>query len=121
MSPNTEFTFSLQLLIYILTLPVSWIPTVHNTILRFLWDFSNPMDATVKGVVFLLPALHLIVALWATMLAVYTIPFRSGRGQFIVALITTWWDTGRTIALYWLGFVKALFLTLVNFDSDWVF
>jgi len=112
MTPNAEFTFSLQLLIYILTLPVSWIPKVHGTILHYLLDFSNPMEASVKGVLFLLPAMHLIVAMWATMLAVYTIPFRSGRGPFIVALITTWWDTGRTVALYWLGFIKALFLTL---------
>ncbi len=112
MTPNGEFTFSIELIIYILTLPVSWIPKVHSTILNFLWDFSNPMDGTVKAVVFLLPALHLIVAMWATMLALYTVPFRSGRGTFIVSLITTWWDTGRTIALYWLGFIKAIFLTL---------
>ena len=112
MTPNADFTFSLQLLIYILTLPVSWIPTVHTTILNYFWDFSNPTEATVKAVIFLLPALHVIVALWTTMLAIYTVPFRSGRGPFIVALITTWWDTGRTVALYWLGFIKAAFLTL---------
>ncbi len=112
MTPNAEFTFSLQLFIYVLTLPVSWIPAVHTSILRYLWDFSNPMDATVKSVVFLLPALHLIVTLCVTMLAIYTIPFRSGRGPFIVALITAWWNSGRTIALYWLGFIRAAFPTL---------
>jgi len=112
MTPNGEFTFSIELILYILTLPVSWIPKVHTIILNFLWDFSTPVEASVKGIVFLLPGLHLIVAMWATMLALYTVPFRSGRGAFIVSLITTWWDTGRTIALYWLGFVRAAFLTL---------
>ena len=112
MTPNTDFTFTPELIIYILALPVSWIPEVQASILNYLWDFSTPLGASVKSVVFLLPALHLIIAMWATMLAIYTIPFRSGRGQFIVAIITSWWDTGRTVALYWLGFIRALFLTL---------
>jgi len=112
MTSNGEFTFSIELILYILTLPVAWIPKVHTLILHFLWDFSTPVEASVKGVIFLLPCLHLIIAMWATMLGLYTVPFRSGRGAFIVSLISTWWDTGRSIVLYWLGFVQAAFLTL---------
>ncbi|MFQ5898822.1 MAG: hypothetical protein ACE5JN_11340, partial [Candidatus Methylomirabilia bacterium] len=111
MTPNPEFSLSLDLLLYIFTLPVAWVPPVQAAMFGFLWESSSPMIATVKLILFLLPAGHLFVAMWASTLAVYTIPFRSARRQFIVAMLTTWWDTGRTVALYWAGIAGALFLT----------
>jgi hypothetical protein len=96
----------------ILMLPVSWIPTVQGFILRFFWDFSSPPLATLKFVLLLLPALLLIVGMWCTMCAVYTLPFRGGRGTFIATLLTTWWDSGRGVFFFWAGIARALFLTV---------
>jgi len=101
-----------RLLFQILTLPIAWIPSVQGAIQGFLWDFSSPLGGTLKLTLFLLPAFHLIVGMWCTMLAVYTLPFRGGRHEFIVAIVTTWWDSGRAIALFWAGLFRALFLSV---------
>lgn len=101
-----------RLLFQILTLPIAWIPTVQEAIVGFLWDFSSPMWGTLKLVFFLLPALHVLSGLWCTMLAVYTVPFRGGRREFIAAMLTTWWDSGRAVTLFWAGIGRALFLTV---------
>src|SRR3990170_3960523 len=101
-----------RLLFQILTLPIAWIPSVQGAIQGFLWDFSSPLGGTVRLTLFLLPAFHLIVGMWCTMLAVYTLPFRGGRHEFIVAIVTTWWDSGRAIALFWGGLFRALFLSV---------
>ena len=56
--------------------------------------------------------LLLIAGIWSTMISVYTLPFRSGRGAFVTALLMAWWDAGRSVWLYWTGiarFVVALF------------
>ncbi|MFQ5521704.1 MAG: hypothetical protein ACE5FK_09920 [Candidatus Methylomirabilia bacterium] len=110
---NSEFTLSLDLILYIVTLPINWIPPVQAWIADFLWNFSMPYGGVpLKMLLFLLPAMHFLIAIWTTTLSVYTIPFRSGRRQFIVATLTAWWDSGRTIALYWVGLLRALVLTV---------
>jgi hypothetical protein len=40
------------------------------------------------------------------MLAIYTLPFRSGRREFLTAMLLAWWDAGRTIWLFWAGMVR---------------
>ncbi len=40
------------------------------------------------------------------MVSIYTLPFRSGRGGFLVALATAWWDAGRTIWFFWAGVLR---------------
>jgi hypothetical protein len=114
MVPNVESALSPQwrLVFQILTLPVAWIPTVQTYIIRFFWDFSNPLFTTLKLALLLLPALMLIVGMWCTMCTVYTLPFRGGRGQFIAAMLTAWWDSGRAVVFFWAGILRALFLSL---------
>lgn len=112
MNPNLDFTLSPEIISYLLNLPIGWIPPVQEAMEDFLWYSSSPLSAALKYIFLLLPAAHLIAAMWTTMFAVYTVPFRSERRHFIVAMLTTWWDTGRTIALYWAGIFQALFLTL---------
>ncbi|NIR46746.1 MAG: hypothetical protein GWN51_18915, partial [Gemmatimonadetes bacterium] len=48
------------------------------------------LPALATWLLLLLPALLLVVAMWTTMLSVYTLPFRSGRVEYV-----------RTIALSW--------------------
>jgi hypothetical protein len=47
-----------------------------------------------------------VAALWCTQLAVYTLPFRNGRMQFVSAVLLTWWDAARAVWLYWMGLVR---------------
>ena len=103
-----DFTLSPETLNYLLNLPIAWIPPVQERLLAFLHD---PAFAAMKYLFLLLPIMHVLVGMWTTMFAVYTIPFRAERRHFIVVLLTTWWDTGRTLALYWAGILRAVFLT----------
>ena len=114
MTPEIESVIPPQwrLVFQIVTFPVSWIPAVQEMIMGYVWNSSSTMEATLKLMVFLLPALHVIAGMWCTMFAVYTLPFRSGRKNLIAAVLTTWWDSGRSIAMFWAGVVRALFLSV---------
>jgi hypothetical protein len=90
----------------VLLSPLRWIPELQATLLR-----PSMLGDSVAGIVLvsttlLLPALLVIVGLWCTMLSLYTLPFRSGRGSYITALLLAWWDAGRCIWLFWMGFVR---------------
>lgn len=106
MSPNL-----LEPILRIVFLPISWIPSVQSVVLQFLFDSSSTAVMILKLALLLLPALLLIGGLWCTILSVYTIPFRAKRRQFIMSMLTAWWDSGRAAAMYWVGIVRALFLT----------
>lgn len=93
-------------LIHVLTLPVTWIPTAQAAILGFLWYSPSSLVASAKLLFLLLPALFLLTGIWCTMLAVYTLPFRSERSHFIAAVLQTWWDGGRAIAFFWAGIAR---------------
>ncbi len=114
MFPNIQSALSpeLRLVFQILTLPVSWIPKVQAPIVRFFWDFSYSWMTTVKFTLLMLPAMLFIFGLWCTMCAVYTLPFRGARGQFIIAMLTNWWDSGRAVVFFWAGIARALFLSV---------
>jgi hypothetical protein len=86
--------------------PLRWIPELQATLIR-----PSILGDSVAGIVLvsttlLLPALLVIVGLWCTMLSLYTLPFRSGRGTFVTSLLLAWWDAGRCIWLFWMGFVR---------------
>src|SRR5688500_1327013 len=57
-------------------------------------------------VLLLLPALLLAAGAWSTVLSLYTLPFRSGRGTFLTSLLMAWWDAGRCIWLFWTGILR---------------
>ncbi|GAC1454030.1 MAG: hypothetical protein PVSMB1_02890 [Gemmatimonadaceae bacterium] len=92
----------------LLTTPLRWIPEWQGILLRMAWDGGTPVEVGLKRAVILLPCLVLLAAVWCTMTALYTLPFRSGRGGFLTALLMAWWDAGRSIWLYWAGMVRLL-------------
>jgi hypothetical protein len=53
-----------------------------------------------------MPVLLLIAGMWSTMVSLYTLPFRSGRGGFVTSMLMAWWDAGRCIWLYWTGIAR---------------
>ena len=90
----------------VFTAPIRWIPAWQAMLLEIAWYGASTPEIILKRVLVLLPSLLLITAMWSTMMSMYTLPFRSGRGGFITSLLLAWWDTGRTIWLYWASFAR---------------
>lgn len=101
------------------TVPAQWQDTFHFLASGFTWilDFEsaalgfvlsgpNPAIIVVKSALVLLPCALLVAGLWCTMASLYTLPFRSGRGGFLTALLVSWWDAGRMTWFYWAGLVR---------------
>jgi hypothetical protein len=100
--------------------PADW----HSAVLTFLapmrllanWQSTISLawtDGPLAGralawALLLMPALLLAAGMWCTVISLYTLPFRSGRGYFITALLMAWWDAGRTIWLFWTGMLRVL-------------
>src|SRR4051812_41024075 len=91
--------------VLILTAPLrllaEWQPTVLAALLS-----GPPATRIFMWAVLLVPVLLLSAGMWSTALSLYTLPFRSGRGAFITAMLMTWWDAGRCIWLFWTGMVR---------------
>jgi hypothetical protein len=89
---------------------MSWILDLQHLVFGFVLGGGSPAIITLKAVLLLLPAAVLIVSLWAMMVSLYTLPFRSGRGYFLTALLMSWWDVGRMAWFYWAGMGRFLFV-----------
>ncbi len=91
--------------VLLLTAPFSWFATWQPTILSSLIN-GHPASRLFTWVVLLVPVLVLMAGAWCTAASLYTLPFRSGRGHFLSALLMTWWDAGRCIWLFWAGMLR---------------
>jgi hypothetical protein len=76
-------------------------PTIFSALIG-----GNPAGRLFMWVVLLVPVLLLAAGMWCTALSFYTLPFRSGRGAFLTAMLMTWWDAGRVIWLFWTGMLR---------------
>jgi hypothetical protein len=94
------------------TAPLAWIPDWHVRMVNFAWYGDTSLEVLFKRFAVLLPMFLIVVAVWTTMTSLYTLPFRSRRGRFITTLSISWWDTGRSIWLYWAGMVRLGFVVL---------
>ena len=90
---------------------MSWILDLQHIVFGFIFDGSAGM-AVLKATLLLLPAAVLLVSMWATMVSLYSLPFRSGRGYFLTALLMSWWDVGRMAWFYWAGMGRFLFVLI---------
>ncbi len=86
-----------------LTAPVSWIPGMHREILAFLFDSSSGWTAGLYWLLLLFPAFLWVGAVWCTQLSIYTLPFRSGRLDFVKKMLLAWWDAALAVWTYWVG------------------
>jgi len=92
--------------IILLAAPLRWIPGWQAMVLRSTWLSYSPAATAAAAAVLLLPVLLLVAGMWCTMLSLYTLPFRSGRGHFLTAMLLSWWDALRCIWLYWAGMIR---------------
>ena len=90
---------------------MSWILDLQHIVFGFIFDGSAGM-AVLKATLLLLPAAVLLVSMWATMVSLYSLPFRSGRGYFLTALLMSWWDVGRMAWFYWAGMGRFVFVLI---------
>jgi hypothetical protein len=84
----------------------TWILDWQTSVLGYAVTGNTIWAVAAKGVFILLPCALLVVAVWCTMASLYTLPFRSGRGGFLTALLMSWWDAGRMIWFYWAGLIR---------------
>ena len=101
-----------RILIKVLLSPVSWIPPTQNALLTFSLYSDYKAWTVLKWIFFLLPSLMFIVAVWCSMLSVYTYPFRRNRNVFISTLFITWWDSLRACWLFWVGSFRFVWLSI---------
>jgi hypothetical protein len=90
---------------------MSWILDLQHIVFGFIFDGSVGV-AVLKATLLLLPAAVLLVSMWATMISLYSLPFRSGRGYFLTALLMSWWDVGRMAWFYWAGMAQFVFMLI---------
>ena len=74
--------------------------------INFAWYGGSGWEIVLKRALVMMPMLLIIAAIWSTMVSLYTLPFRSARGGFLTAMLTAWWDAGRTIWFFWAGMVR---------------
>jgi hypothetical protein len=89
-----------------LTAPLRWLAEWQGALLRLPWESTTSTGVVLAWAALLLPVLLLAAATWCTVASFYTLPFRSGRGAFLTALLMAWWDAGRCIWLFWTGMLR---------------
>jgi hypothetical protein len=89
----------------LLTAPLRWLGQWQPAMLSSLIN-GHPAARVFTWVVLLVPVLVLMAGAWCTAASLYTLPFRSGRGHFMTALLMTWWDAARCIWLFWTGMLR---------------
>lgn len=95
-----------QNFIEMLVSPLAWIPLMQQRLAGFIFNSPSGWIAAAKVFFLLFPLLLWIAAIWCTHLSLYTLPFRSGRVQFISMMLMAWWDAARAVWLYWIGLFR---------------
>ena len=92
----------------LLSAPLRWIPEWQAFLIGSITSGPSTVGVILGSIALLAPVLLLVAGVWCTMVSLYTLPFRSGRGSFITALLMAWWDAGRTIWLFWTGMIRVV-------------
>jgi hypothetical protein len=91
---------------------LAWIIVWESMLFRFVVSGSSFWEAFWKFLFLFFPTVVVVAGVWGTMVSLYTIPFRSGRGRFLAALLMSWWDVARMAWFYWFGLVRFLVVLL---------
>src|SRR2546425_1450409 len=87
---------------------LSWILDWQAYVFQFVLSGGSFWGAVGRFLFLFFPAVVLVAGVWGTMVSLYTIPFRSGRGRFLAALLMCWWDAVRMAWFYWFGLARFL-------------
>jgi len=93
-------------LLEFLAAPISWIPGMQQWLLEFVFGAPSGWIAGAYFILLLFPVLLWVGGVWCTQLALYTVPFRSGRIEFIKLILLAWWDAALAVWTYWVGLAR---------------
>jgi len=103
---NTALTSILSVLLF----PIYF----QESFISFAWATGDPgWMLFTKRLLLLLPILAMLLGLWVSIAALLTAIFRHDRRSFVMSLLVTWWDLGKSIAYFWGGIFRFLILTAV--------
>jgi hypothetical protein len=89
--------------VMLLVAPLRWLAGQQETVVQLFVKSGSPLVISLLVAGLALPGIAFSAAMWCTMLSMYTIPFRSGRGRFITTILMGWWDAARCTWLFWTG------------------
>jgi hypothetical protein len=92
--------------------PIAWIPRMQEALIAFFTSPASGWMMAARYIFLLVPALLGVAAIWITVLAAYTLPFRSRRVRFISMILLAWWDAARAVWLYWAGVIRVVALAV---------
>jgi len=79
----------------------------QSGLLAFAWGAGDVTWLMIaKRLFLLLPACAVIVACWASVVSILSIPIRSARQEFLTAWFVTWWDLGKSVLSFWGGLFR---------------
>ncbi len=106
----SETNHAVNIVLSILLFPMLF----QKALIGFSWGaFDNLMLVIIlKRLFLILPAVTFIAACWITIVSLVTVIFRQNRQPFVVALILTWWDYGKSLFTFWGGILKACIAVL---------
>src|SRR5881227_2389806 len=87
---------------------LSWIIDWQALVFRTVLYGDSFWQIVGKVLLLFFPTMVLVAGVWGTMVSLYTIPFRSGRGRFLASLLMSWWDAVRMAWFYWFGLARFL-------------
>lgn len=82
----------------------------QDELIQFAWGAEDSLWIMIgKRLLLLLPAAVIILGCWLTILSSLSTVVRHNRKEFIVSLLMTWWDLGKSIISFWGGIFKFAF------------
>jgi len=101
--------------LHYLGVPLFWLIDFHARLFSAMWYADLWSVGLLKRIFLLLPTLALMAGMWATLLMIYTLLFRSNRTQLIGMFLVLWWDAARSTWLFWFGMARFLFVAFGTF------
>jgi hypothetical protein len=79
----------------------------QSGLIAFAWGSGNETWLMIaKRLFLLLPVCAVVVACWASVVSILSIPIRSARQEFLTAWFVTWWDLGKSVLSFWGGLFR---------------
>jgi hypothetical protein len=86
----------------------------QSGLIAFAWGAGDETWLMLaKRLFLLLPVCAVVVACWASVVSILSIPIRSARHEFLTAWFVTWWDLGKSVLSFWGGLFRLAVETLL--------
>lgn len=87
----------------------------QDAFISFAWGASDSFWFILgKRLFLLLPVFAIVLGCWVSIACLLTVLVRHNRQQFVISLLVTWWDLGKSIISFWGGIFKFIFNLLAS-------